>query len=285
MVQGISFIMAFVAVQLGPTGINGYIFRDLNALAERSWLFDNLISLVLYNDLVKAAIIGACFFAVWHRKGMPEEVQKGRKILLIALVASVFALATTKTLSHMVFLPRPFLLTQKLYHLKGENLVEYERIQVRTPLDEQSQQKYRQFLEGKIDSSDLGTLPSDHAGFFITIALGIWLACRRIGLLALGWTLFIILPSKIIAGHHTPLDIIAGGAVAVAWLALFIYLGQRELLKSLMEKASLLTLRYSALSSAFMFFVVFELSSTFNHVEGVLRVLSVAGKHLLGRNG
>lgn len=284
MVQAISFISALAAFQAGPTGLNGYIFRDFNALAGRSWFFDNLVSLVIYNDLIKAAIIGACFFAVWYRKGTPEEVQRARKILLTALIASVLVLATTKTLSHMIFLPRPFVQSQKLYHLKGESLIEYQRVQVRLPSDEQSQQKYRKFLEGNIDSNDLGTLPSDHAGFFITLALGIWFASRRIGLLALGWTIFVILPSKMIAAQHTPLDVLAGAAVAVAWLSLCLYLARRKLPARLIDKASLLTLRYSALSSALIFIVIFEFSSTLNHVEPILSVLSAVGKHLLGRS-
>lgn len=284
MVHGIRFISALATFQAGPTGLNGYIFRDFNALAGRSWLFDNLVSLVIYNDLIKAAIIGACFFAVWFKKGTPEEVQKVRKILLTALIASVFVLATTKTLSHMIFLPRPILQSQKLYYLKGESLVEYQRIPVRVPLDEQSEQKYRKFLEGNFDSSDLGTLPSDHAGFFITLALGIWLASRRAGLLALAWTIFIILPSKMIAGQHTPLDVLAGAAIAIAWLALCLFLARRKFPGLLIDKAAQLTLRYSALSSALIFIVVFEFSSTLNHVEPILSVLSAVGKHLLGRS-
>lgn len=285
MFQAVAYILALTAFQTGPTGINDYVLRGFNSLAARSWLFDNLVSLVIYNDLVKAAIIGACFFAVWYRKGTPEEVLRGRKILLTALIASVFVLATTKTLSHKIFLPRPILQTRKLYQLKGESLIEYQRLPIRIPLDEQSQQKYQQFLDGKIDSSDLGTFPSDHAGFFMTIALGIWLAWRRAGWVALAWTIFVILPAKMIAGQHTLLDVIAGAVVAVAWLALFLYLARLQILRRLIEKTSLLTLRYSALSSALLFFVVFELSSTLNHVEPIFSVLSAAGKHVLGRKG
>jgi undecaprenyl-diphosphatase len=284
LVQGISFISALATFQAGPTGLNGYIFRDFNALAGRSWLFDNLVSLVIYNDLIKAAIIGACFFAVWYKKGTPEEVQRVRKILLVTLIASVFVLATTKTLSHVIFLPRPIVQSQKLYHLKGENLVEYQRVPVRVPLDEQSRQKYQKYLQGFLDSNDLGTLPSDHAGFFITLALGIWFASRRIGLLALAWTIFVILPSKIIAAQHTPLDVLAGAAIAVAWLTLSLYLARLRLPGRLLEKGAHLTLRYSAASSALIFIVVFEFSSTLNHVEPILSVLSAVGKRLLGRS-
>jgi hypothetical protein len=37
-------------------------------LAGQSPIFDNLVGLALKNNLVKAGIVGACFFAAWHEK-------------------------------------------------------------------------------------------------------------------------------------------------------------------------------------------------------------------------
>src|SRR5437016_13857490 len=75
---------------------------------------------------------------------------------------------------------------------------------------------FRSLLSGDVQTNDLGSFPSDHAGFFIAISLGIWLASRRLGWIALGWTVSVILMGKMISGQHTPLDIAAGAAVAVA---------------------------------------------------------------------
>jgi hypothetical protein len=41
-----------------------------------------------------------------------------------------------------------------------------------------------------------------------------------------------------------------------------------------------LTLRYSALSSALVFLVVFEVSSTLTHVRAFIGLLAVARKHV-----
>ena len=53
----------------------------------------------------------------------------------------------------------------------------------------------------------------------------------RLGLLALGWTVFVILAGKMISAQHTPLDIAAGALVAVAMLAAFRFVAARKWFK------------------------------------------------------
>jgi len=131
-----------------------------------------------------------------------------------------------------------------------------------------------------VETNDLGSFPSDHAGFFLAISLGIWLASRRLGLIALGWTLFVILAGKMIGAQHTPLDIAAGAAVAIAELAIIQY-ALRKRLSGWLDKLTGLTLRYSALSSAIIFAVVFEVSSTLVHVRAFLGLLAAMRHHVL----
>ena len=95
-----------------------------------------------------------------------------------------------------------------------------KRMAVRIPLDDTSQKDHQALLSDDIETSDLGSFPSDHAGFFFAICLGIWLAARRLAWLALGWTFFVIMGGKMIGGHHIPLDIAAGAAVAIVELAI-----------------------------------------------------------------
>ena len=204
-----------------------------------------------------------------------------RKILITTLITAVCVIATTKVLSHTIFLPRPEIRSQKIYRLEGDQLVALRRIPVRIPLDETSQKDYRALLNGDIDTNDLGSFPSDHAGFFLAISLGIWLASRRLGFLALGWTLFvIILAGKMIGGHHTPLDIAAGAAVAIVELAIIQYVVKKRF-NAWLDKLTGLTLRYSAFSSAIIFAVVFEVSSTLVHIRAFLGLLSAVRKHVL----
>ena len=135
-------------------------------------------------------------------------------------------------------------------------------------------------VNGDVESNDLGSFPSDHAGFFIAISLGIWLASRRLGWLALGWTAIVILGGKMISAQHTPLDIAAGAAVAITELSVIQFL-VRNRFKGLLEKVTGLTLRYSALSSAVIFLVAFEVSSTMIHIRAFLGLLAAMRRHVL----
>ena len=260
--------------------VNDQLLLWINGLAGRSWLFDNALAFVLDNDLAKAGVIGACFLAAWYSGKNTNGTRDKRKILVTTLIAAVFVITTTKVLSHTIFLPRPEIQSQKIYRLEGDQLVEMKRIPVRIPLDQTSQKDYQALLSGDVETNDLGSFPSDHAGFFVAISLGIWLASRRLGLLALGWTFFVILAGKMIGAHHTPLDIAAGAAVAVVELSIIQYVVRKHL-SGWLDKLTGLTLQYSALSSALIFLVVFEVSSTMIHIRAFLGLLADMKRHLL----
>jgi hypothetical protein len=259
---------------------NDQLLMWINGLAGRSWFFDSVVAFFQDNDLAKAGVIGCCFLAAWYGGKSSNSTNARRRILITTLIAAVFVITTTKVLSHTIFLPRPEILSQKIYRLEGDQLVEMKRMPVRIPLDETSQKDHRALLSGDIETSDLGSFPSDHAGFFIVISLGIWLASRRLGWLALGWTFFVVLAGKMIGAHHTPLDIAAGAAVAVAELAIIQYAARRYLRRWL-DKLTGLTLRYSALSSALIFVVAFEVSSTMIHIRAFLSLLAAMRRHVL----
>ena len=274
------FPLILVALAGRLTDLNDQLLLLINSVAGRSWLFDNLVALILDNDLAKAGVIGCCFLAAWYGGQTRESTTRRRKILIATLVAAVCVITTTKVLSKTIFLPRPEIQSQKIYRLEGNQLVEMKRMPVRILLDETSQKEYRALVNGDVETNDLGSFPSDHAGFFIAIALGIWLASRRLGALALAWTVFVILAGKMISAQHTPLDIAAGAAVAMVELALVQY-GMRTRLSGMLERLSGLTLRYSALSSAVVFLVAFEMSSTMIHIRAFLGLLAAMRRHVL----
>jgi membrane-associated phospholipid phosphatase len=259
---------------------NDQLLLWINGIAGRSWLFDSVVAFFQDNDLAKAGVIGCCFLAAWYGGKSDKSTNVRRKILIATLIAAVCVITTTKVLSHTIFLPRPEILSQKIYRLEGDQLVEMKRVPVRISLDDTSQKDHRALLSGDLDTNDLGSFPSDHAGFFLAISFGILLASRRLGLLALGWTLFVILAGKMIGAHHTPLDIAAGAAVAVGELALIQYV-LRKYFSGWLDKLTGLSLRYTALSSALVFMVAFEVSSTMVHIRAFLGLLSAMRKHVL----
>jgi membrane-associated phospholipid phosphatase len=281
LISSIALTAFFAELTSQLSGLNDQILLRVNGMAGRSWMFDSLVGLTQENDLLKAGLIGCCFFAAWYSGKSTEQTRAGRKILLTTLIAAICVLGTTKVLSKTIFLPRPAIESQKIYHLSGDNLVEMKRTNVRVPLDEESQKDHRELINGDVQSNDLGSFPSDHAGFFLTISLGIFLAYRRIGLVALGWTVFVILAGKMIQGAHAPIDILAGGAVAAVELSAIRFIAKNRLDRILDTVASW-SFKYAALSSALLFAIVFEISSTLFHVRQALSLLAAARHHLLG---
>jgi len=278
---GIIFFSMLMSLAGRLADLNEQLTLLVNSVAGRSWVFDNVVAFFQDNDLAKAGVIGCCFLAAWYGGKSTDSTNVRRRILITTLIAAVCVITTTKVLSHTIFLPRPEIQSQKIYRLEGDQLVAMKRIPVRIPLDETSQKDYRALLSGDVDSNDLGSFPSDHAGFFIAISLGIWLASRRLGWLALAWTfLVIILAGKLIGAHHTPLDIVAGGAVAAGELAVIQYV-VRNRFSGWLDTLSGLTVRYSALSSALVFLVAFEVSSTMVHIRAFLGLLAAMRRHVL----
>jgi undecaprenyl-diphosphatase len=264
------------------TNVSDALFAFCNSIAGRSQLLDTLIALPMTNQLVKAGVIGACFFSVWFGTRDEAIMQRNRRILLVTLAACLFVIATTKTLSKTVFLPRPFIQSQKAFHLAGEGqLIESKRLTYRVPLDEQSQTDYRKLREGDILPNDLGSFPSDHAGFYMTLAVGIWLASRWIGLLAVGWTLLAILGSRVITGQHSPLDIVAGAGIGIVILLLFqVVIGKG--LRRWVEPLVQWTMRHPTWSSAVIFLALFEAANTLQNLRELLKTGVSIGKQLIG---
>jgi membrane-associated phospholipid phosphatase len=262
--------------------VNIYIYNALNGLAGQSWYFDALIGSALSSNLIKAGVIGACFMYAWLAGKDAVEISLRRKILLITLVSSIFALATTKSLSKAVFLPRPFILAEKTFHLEGEQLVETPRLEYMVADDDDTEKGFLELKRGKIEQNDMGSFPSDHAGFFFTIALGIFLAYRRVGMIALAWAICVPLAAKMVLGQHYPLDILVGAGVGTIILFtlqfLFRRLGDRVL-----SPITDWTMAHSALSAALMFVVLFEVSNTLDGVRKVGKLGKDVAKHMVGR--
>jgi membrane-associated phospholipid phosphatase len=273
------FLLAIFSDTL--TVVNDSLFEFFNGLAGRSWIFDNLMELPLESNLVKAALIGSCFFYVWHQNGTETEIIRRRKILLITLLASFFVIATTKTLSKSVFLPRPFIQSQKTFHLENNQLVESPRLNYRVPLDAENQKSFKALQRGEVVQNDLGSFPSDHAGFYMTFAVGILLASRSVGLIAFFWTLLVTLGSRVISGQHSPLDIAVGSGIGIGILFLLQFAFENWG-KRFFDAVVSWTLAHSALASAIIFVCLFEVASTLENLRAVMRVGKDIVKHLIG---
>lgn len=261
-------------------GLNESVFVALNGLVGRSWLFDSLVALCLDNIVVKAGPIGACFFYAWYtsRTGKPEAVR--RRILLVTL-ASLFLIApVTKSLSESRLAPRPFLAAEQHYVLTDGQLTAARPTPFRTMLTGDMLERTGNLREGRLDGNDLVTFPSDHAAFFFALALGIFLASRRAGAIALAWTIAVTLATRVMAGMHWPLDIVAGAGIGGAALALlqFVFNGRPE---RLWERVVGWTSRWPGLAAGLLFLILLEVANTMQTLKRLLEIASsIAGRLL-----
>ncbi|HEV2747966.1 MAG TPA: phosphatase PAP2 family protein [Allosphingosinicella sp.] len=250
-------------------GLDRTLYQMLNGLAGRSPAFDTLVALPLESNLVKAGVIGACFVYAWYGGADGASAARRRRILLVTAFASLLAIAATKLISTSVFLPRPYVLSQKTYQLDAGQLAEAPRLAYRVPLNERNRAEHDALRRGEIEQNDLGSFPSDHAGFFGTIAVGILMAARGAGLVALGWLVLVTLASRVITGQHSPYDI-AGGALIGMAILIPLQLLARRWGRRLTEPIVAWTMRHPALSGALLFLFAFEATNALDDVRRLL---------------
>jgi membrane-associated phospholipid phosphatase len=261
--------------------IDAWLFGLFNALAGRSWALDTLIDLPLTNNLVKAAVIGACFLFAWHQTADEAATRRRREILLIAVAASIMTLGITQPLGHRIFHPRPFVAAQEHYRWDGAALVQPPALAFREPLAGDTHRDLAKLRAGQVSENDLGSFPSDHAGFFFTLALGIWLACRRAGWVAIGWTLVIILMPRIVMGQHWPLDIAAGAAIGGAVLAA-LYFGLHRRPRSVHDPVVDWTMRHSPFATALIFLFLAAAVNALADIRDGMGVAKELAKYWIG---
>jgi membrane-associated phospholipid phosphatase len=190
-------------------------------------------------------------------------------------------MATTKTLAHQSFLPRPFVHSQQAWHLEDGKLVESSKLAYREPLNGNVRSRFEALKRGDVEQNDLVSFPSDHAGFFFALALGILLASRVAGAIALGWTVFAILLSRIVTGMHSPLDIVAGAAIG-GFMLLAIQFVARRTQQWALEPLAGWTLRHEALAAALLFFVAFESTNALTNVRDLAGTGEAIVEHVTG---
>ena len=166
-----------------------YFFHNLNSQFGLLSRFANFIS---ENGLIKGGFIATLIWWLWFQDTSTKQSVREKLVgLMIATIGAIF-LARGLAL-FLPFRPRP---------LANSELGLF-------------------FVQGNIALERWSSFPSDHAVFFFTLATGIWLISRPIGLIALFHAIFVVCLPRIYLGLHYPTDIIAGAflGIGIALLA------------------------------------------------------------------
>ena len=261
------------AAEAGPLlALDHALFGAVNALAGQSVLLDAFIGLALESNLVKAGVIGAAFMYAWFEA---PGLERRRRVLIAALIASVAVVAVTKLMSNSIFLPRPYVQSQQAYVLDDGGFAAAPRLAYRMPNNDFARGHLEMLRRGEIEENDLGSFPSDHAGLFATIVGGILIASRAAGLAALAWLVLVTLGARVVAGQHSPLEVVVGAAIGIAILLPVQFIASRWGRRPL-DAVVGWTIAHPALSAALLFLCAFEVTNVLDDVSRILR----AGKQV-----
>lgn len=169
--------------------LDNAILADLNVLSRKSWVFDHAVAFVSANDLLKGGVLMVLVWWAWFRSD--DEGSRDREHIIATVLSCVVALA----IGRMLVLALPFRL--RPLHEIGLGFV--------TPY-------------GVDDTilAKLSSFPSDHAVLFFGLAAGLFFISRRIGSVALAYTIAAVALPRMYLGLHYFTDILAGAVIGIA---------------------------------------------------------------------
>jgi membrane-associated phospholipid phosphatase len=165
------------------------ILRFANQFAFRSTTADHIISAISGLYMTHLVLV-AMLWWVWFRGGI--SARRDREIVIATIVASFGALLLGRSLAHWLpFRLRPFANPE---------------LAMSFPPNESTTHLLRTW----------SAFPSDHAMMWCALATGIFIASRRLGVVALLYSLLFVCLPRIYLGLHHPTDIVAGAALGVS---------------------------------------------------------------------
>ena len=170
------------------------IIHFLNQFARRSFTWDAFLSIVSGTNLLRGAVMMSVMLWIWFR--ISEDKTRDREFVILSLMISPASVLLARTLAlALPFRERP-LRVQALH------------FQLPYGMNPHTLQNWSSF-------------PSDHAAISFALATCLLFLSRRLGILGLLYSFFVICFPRVYMGIHYPSDILAGALIGAA-MALWI---------------------------------------------------------------
>lgn len=219
-----------------PNAFDMAIMHWLDQYVQVSASFNHIVKHISLNNAFKGFPLMLAFWYLWFSDA-PGEYQK-RRMLMVTLVGAFLAMALALAVNlSMPFKVRPYVNDELgLTPLLG--------------------------LPAKSHTGlfFVSSFPSDTSALFFAISIGLFYVSRRIGWLALLYTLVVIALPRVYLRLHYPTDIIAGAAIGIASVAFCRWADEKLRYGDWME---MLLRRLPALSHALLFFVSYQIIDLF----------------------
>ncbi|TAL95368.1 MAG: phosphatase PAP2 family protein [Paraburkholderia sp.] len=213
------------------------ILRFVNHFAFRSTSFDHIVIAISGLYLTRLVLV-AMLWWIWFRGG--SSARRDREIVIATIVATFSALVCGRLLAHWLpFRLRPYANPE---------------LGMIFPRDESTTHFLRFW----------SAFPSDHAMMWCALAAGVFLASRRLGIVALLYSLVFICLPRVYLGLHHPTDILAG---AVLGMAICLILNRETLRQRIATPILGWSLSHEGLFQMGIFVLGFELASQFDEIR------------------
>ncbi len=205
--------------------VDATVTHFVNQFVRQNPFVDGFVNELTQNNLLKGGFSIAILLYLWFSCDDPEDQRRGA--IMATILFAVMGVAVVRVMTH--FLPyrdRPI-------YSPEMNLVE-------------------SYFIDKNSLIGWSSFPSDHATLFFTMAIGIYLISRRLGIIALLHAIFIVCLPRLYLGIHWSTDLLVGAVIGI-FVAL---LGNTPFIRHFIHRMTLRIARFNRPLFYSMFFLL-----------------------------